>query len=156
MYAGRNHFMLMKKTNQKNGQAMLIATLAFSGAILGATTIAGLLMLYQIRATRDSGNSAKAIFAADAGVEWALFDFYCDATSPTNPVSRCMGSQREQVPEGTLGNNATVQVTCYDSSGVTTSTCSATGTVVSAVTRGAYTDAKRAFYLNFAGAITVP
>jgi hypothetical protein len=144
--------MLMKKTNQKNGQSMLIAVLAFSGAILGATTIAGLLMLYQIRATRDLGNSAKAIFAADAGVEWALFDFYCDATSS----SRCMGAQREQEPVGALGNDATVQVTCYDGSGVATSTCSDTANVVSAVARGAYTDARRAFYLNFTGALTMP
>ena len=135
---------------------MLIAILSFSGAILGATTIAGLLMLYQIRATRDSGNSARAIFAADAGVEWALFDFYCDATSPANPVSRCMGSQREQEPESVLGSGATVQVACYDSSGVATSTCSTTATAVSAVARGAYADAKRAFYLNFAGTLTMP
>ena len=111
---------------------MLIAILSFSGAILGATTIAGLLMLYQISATRDSGNSARAIFA------------------------RCMGSQREQEPESVLGSGATVQVACYDSSGVATSTCSTTATAVSAVARGAYADAKRAFYLNFAGTLTMP
>ena len=55
---------------------MLIAVLTLGGAILGATTLAGLLMLYQIRATTDTENSAKAIFAADAGVNWALYSYF--------------------------------------------------------------------------------
>lgn len=128
---------------------MLIAVLAFGGAILGATAIAGLLMLYQIRATRDAQNSARAIFAADTGVEWALFDYYCSAPSP----SRCMGFTREQAPDVSLGNGATVAVTCYDSSGTATTTCS-DATADFAVTKGAYTDAKRAFYLSLTGATT--
>jgi hypothetical protein len=59
---------------KRSGQAMLIAVLSLGGAILGATTVAGLLTLYQIRATTDTANSAKAIFAADTGTEWALFN----------------------------------------------------------------------------------
>ncbi len=124
---------------------MLIAVLTFGGAILGATTIAGLLMLYQIRATRDAESSAKAIFAADTGVEWALFDYYCDADG------RCMGSDREQAPVGTLGNDATAVVTCYDGTGVTVAPCSAS-TTISAISKGGYSDAKRAFSLDFSGA----
>lgn len=140
------------KNDARRGQAMLLATLALGGAILGATTIAGLLMLYQIRATTDSEHSAQAIFAADAGVEWAEFDFYCDATSTANPVSRCAGGTREQVlpgnPPGTLGNGATVDVTCYDASGITTTTCSsATTPAVSAIAKGNSLNSKRAFFL---------
>ena len=52
---------------------MLITVLALSGTILGATAIAGLLMLYQIRQSTDIANSTKAIFAADAGIETQLF-----------------------------------------------------------------------------------
>lgn len=148
--------MLMKNIKQKNGQAMLIAVLAFGGAILGATTIAGLLMLNQVRATRDSGDSARAIFAADTGVEWAMFDYYCAATSSINPVSRCMGAQREQAPDAVLVNGATDAVTCYDSSGVTTSSCSDTVNTVSAISKGSYGSAARAFYLDFTGATTLP
>lgn len=55
---------------------MLITVLALSGTILGATAIAGLLMLYQIRQTTDAVNSAKAIYAADSGIEWRLYRFF--------------------------------------------------------------------------------
>ncbi|MDO8430221.1 MAG: hypothetical protein Q7S73_02540 [bacterium] len=65
----------MSGTNN-GGQVMLITVLALSGTILGATTIAGLLMLYQIRQATDVVNSTKAIFAADSGFEWRLYKFY--------------------------------------------------------------------------------
>ncbi len=55
---------------------MLITVLAISGTILGATTIAGLLTLYQIRQATDIVNSTKAIFAADSGLEWRLYKFF--------------------------------------------------------------------------------
>jgi hypothetical protein len=58
------------------GQVMLITVLAISGTILGATTIAGLLTLYQIRQSTDIVNSTKAIFAADSGLEWRLYKFF--------------------------------------------------------------------------------
>ena len=56
-----------------SGQAMILAVLALGGAILGATTIAGLLMTYQLRQVGDFSSSAKAIYAADAGVECGLY-----------------------------------------------------------------------------------
>ncbi len=64
------------KSSAQKGQAMLVTVLALSGTILGATTIAGLLMLYQIRQSTDAVNSAKAVFAADAGMEWGLYKFF--------------------------------------------------------------------------------
>ena len=69
--------------NKRSGQAMLIAVLSLGGAILGATAIAGFLTLYQIRTTADTENSAKAIFAADAGVEWSQFEYYTGTTIPS-------------------------------------------------------------------------
>lgn len=129
---------------------MLIAVLAFGGAILSATTVAGLLMLYQIRATTDSENSAKAIFAADAGTDWALFDFYCDASN------RCVGAREQPKDHNPLGNGASFNVLCYNSSGGQVA-CSATTTAISAIADGTYTSAKRAFYLGLVGATgTIP
>ena len=73
---------LIKKLNPKpstlnpnSGQVMLLTVLVLSGTILGATTIAGLLTLYQIRQATDFANSAKAIYAADTGIEWRLYKF---------------------------------------------------------------------------------
>ena len=56
-----------------SGQAMLITVIALGGTLLGATTIAGLLMLHQIRQATDLRDSNKAIFAADAGLEMARY-----------------------------------------------------------------------------------
>ena len=55
---------------------MLISVIMLSGILLSAAAIAGLLTIYQIRAANDVVNSAKAIFAADAGIEavsWCSF-----------------------------------------------------------------------------------
>lgn len=67
----------MKKIKlAKGGQAMILTILALGGTILGATTIAGLLMTYQIRQTTDIANSTKAIFAAEAGIEKGLYNYF--------------------------------------------------------------------------------
>lgn len=62
----------------RKGQVMILTVLALGGAVLGATTIAGLLMLYQIRETTDLANSAKAIYAADSGIEASLYNWFCE------------------------------------------------------------------------------
>jgi hypothetical protein len=78
------------KLKAQKGQVMLITVLALSGTILGATAIAGLLMLYQIRQTTDAANSAKAIYAADSGIEWRLYRFFKVDSQTCNPD--CEGS----------------------------------------------------------------
>ena len=55
---------------------MLLSVLLISSAVLGAATIAGLLVLFQIRQTADAEASAQAVFAADAGMEKALYEKY--------------------------------------------------------------------------------
>ncbi len=52
---------------------MLLTVLIVSGAILGATAIAGLLMVYQMRQATNFGQSVQALFAADTGLEWSLY-----------------------------------------------------------------------------------
>ena len=68
---------------------MIMTTLAIGGTILGAATIAGLLVVYQIRQSTDLASSAQAIFAADAGIEWGLYNFFHAATpiGDPNPLS---------------------------------------------------------------------
>ena len=88
----------LRLTKPRSGQAMLIAVLALGWAMLGATTIAGFLMAYQIRDTTDFVNSARSVFAADGGTEWALYQFYVDTSTPMFVMS----------------NGATTTVTRYD------------------------------------------
>ena len=91
---------------------MVLTVLALGGTILGATTIAGLLMLYQLRQTSDLASSAKAITAADAGMEWAFYNLFCkgDSTKPCPAPA-----------PGPFVNGATVVVTCFDAVGEETS-----------------------------------
>ncbi len=70
---------------KRKGQAMILTILALGGTVVGATAIAGLLMTYQIRQSTDMGNSAKAIFAADTGVEWGLYQLFNPQTSLPGP-----------------------------------------------------------------------
>lgn len=67
------------RLHANSGQVMLATVLILSGTILGATTIAGILMLYQVRQSTNIGNSAKAIFAADTGLEYEFYRKYKDA-----------------------------------------------------------------------------
>ncbi len=55
---------------------MILSVVILGGVLLSTGAIAGLLTVYQIRASNDAVNSAKAVFAADAGIEaasWCLF-----------------------------------------------------------------------------------
>jgi hypothetical protein len=52
--------------------------MVLSGVIVGAATIAGFLTASQTRQTADSGSSAVAIYAADAGLEWRMYKLYED------------------------------------------------------------------------------
>lgn len=83
----------------KKGQAVLLSVLTLGSVMLGATAIAGFLTLYQIRMASTAAGSAKAIFAADAGIDWAVYSF-------TNPSST--------PPSLNFNNGASVTVTCYD------------------------------------------
>lgn len=129
---------------------MLLTVLAIGGAILGATSIAGLLMLYQIRTATDVAHSAQAIFAADAGTEWAKYVYYCQlGSAPSCPDPTA-------IPTSTVGG-ATVAVTCYDANGALTP-CYATTTTPSynaaesTISKGTSLNSVRAFFLNLAGA----
>ena len=115
------------------GQAMILAVMALGGAILGATTIAGFLMVYQIRQTTDLANSAKAIFAADAGVECALYNQFIS--------SDCAESN-------TLTNGASYAVDCVNGSGATVACDSGSAEVL--FSRGTAATARRAFSAQLA------
>jgi hypothetical protein len=121
----------------RRGQAMLIAILVIGGAMLGATALAGFLTLANIRDTTNVANSAKAIEAADAGVNWALYVHF-------NPP---------QVPQLPFANGASSTVICSDSSG-TTIDCDQTASTT-AISRGSAGDSRRAFFVNLTSATSV-
>jgi hypothetical protein len=104
-----------------SGQVMIITVLTLGGTILGVTTIAGLLMLYQIRQATDLASSAKAIFAADAGIEWSYYQFNCDPNDTTNKWPGCAldppSFNPSSQPQPSFTNGASFEVTCQDYGG---------------------------------------
>ena len=77
---------------------MLIIVLILGASVLGVTTIAGYVSLQKIRAATNIIDSTKAIYAADAGIEWCLYNkfgatgdstFSCtlDPNSPQSPFA---------------------------------------------------------------------
>lgn len=52
---------------------MILTVLVISGTLLSITLVAGLIMLYQIKQATSAADSAKALFAADAGVSWWFY-----------------------------------------------------------------------------------
>jgi hypothetical protein len=69
-------------TNSQKGQIMIISVMLITSTVLSVTVMASFLMLYHLRQSVDIESSAKAIFAADAGVEWELYRELKDANYP--------------------------------------------------------------------------
>ncbi|HVO28700.1 MAG TPA: hypothetical protein VMT81_01830 [Candidatus Paceibacterota bacterium] len=131
---------MKKHPTHSSGQAILIAVLALGGAILGATAIAGLLMTYQVQSLTNSENSAAAIFAADSGVNWALYNYF--QVSSTKPV----------IALPTFANDASVTVACYNRNNAAVA-CNSTSTLT-AVAAGSSLNSRRTFLLNLTDATT--
>jgi len=131
------------KDASRSGQAVLVAVLTLGGAILGATTLAGLLMLYEIRATTNSEDSAKAIFAADSGVNWALYSYF---QPPAGPLPGLSISATSSV----LNNGTALSVECFADDGTVISCDTpATTTVIS---EGNANGSRRAFFADLTNA----
>lgn len=105
----------------RGGQVMILTVLTLGGALLGATTIAGLLMLYQVRQGADVNHSARAVYAADSGIEWGLYNLLCQTDETKQPCP---------VPEPpAFRNGANVEVRCLDEAGAVVADCSPETTV---------------------------
>ncbi len=123
---------------------MILAVLTLGGAILGVTAIAGLLMLYQIRQSTDFQGSAKSVFAGDAGIEWALYNYFQPPPgAPAQPPS----------PLPVFSNGASLDVTCYDNnSPANVVACDDTANASSAIAKGTAGGTKRAFFVDLTDA----
>lgn len=73
---------------------MLLAVVLVGSAVLTITSIAGYLTLQRIRMSSNFTDSAKAIFAADAGLECEFYRFFkssdidCNNLSFTDPKTK--------------------------------------------------------------------
>lgn len=116
---------------------MIFATIAIGGTVLAAATIAGLLVLYQLRQAGDFSSSAVAIFAADAGTEFGLYNFY-------------QSTSTKQESTLTLSNTDTgLALDCLDDAGDVVG-CGIVGNTSATLLRtlGTYRGTTRAFLLQ--------
>jgi hypothetical protein len=88
----------------REGQIMMITVVVLGTTLLSATVVAGLLLILQIREGGNLASSARAFYAADAGIEWGLYAF-TKGTTLTTPV---------------FTNGAQSSVTCYDAANAVT------------------------------------
>ena len=88
-----------------SGQVMLLSIMILGGVMLSASVIASVLLWYQVRQVNDAVSSAKAIFAADTGIEfisWCFFKGCNDVMSdPENPPAHsCPDSPLSLISSG--------------------------------------------------------
>jgi len=89
---------------------MLMSVLLICGAILGVSALASSLVLQQLKKSTAAGESARAVFAADAGIERALWARYHDPAVG----STCASSTSEF--EGELVNSSQYKIIIRDCS----------------------------------------
>lgn len=73
------------------GQVMLLTVMMLTGVILSTTSLVALITLYQIRQTGDVTASTQAIFAADAGIECALYTKIKEKKDDAAISKKCTG-----------------------------------------------------------------
>lgn len=61
---------------QNSGQVMLLSIVIIGTSILVVSIVAGYLMVQRLRFSSNMADSAKAVFAADAGIECELYNIF--------------------------------------------------------------------------------
>jgi len=74
----------MKKNSKNQGQIMLISLMVLGGVLAIGLGVA-VTLLNEVRLARQSLDSAKAIYAADAGVECELYKYFRDQAFICDP-----------------------------------------------------------------------
>lgn len=67
---------------------MLLTVLLISGGILSITSITAYLMAQRLHLASNINDSTKAIYAADAGIEWSLYKSSKPAEARNHPWSQ--------------------------------------------------------------------
>ena len=111
----------MNKNKREKGIALLLTIIILSATMLTATLIVTIVVI-QFKLSSDINNSTIAIYAADSGVEWQLYQIRNGASVPT-PV---------------MSNGATIS---------TTVTGSSPNFTIKSL--GAYKEVKRQLEVNF-------
>lgn len=85
---------------------MLLTVVMTGGILFLVTSVAGILMFYQLQAMTDIGNSAAALFAADAALEQAVYIYFTSSTFVYDSSIPCFATPPCIGPSLQLSNGA--------------------------------------------------
>ncbi|MFA5870626.1 MAG: hypothetical protein WC842_01910 [Candidatus Paceibacterota bacterium] len=89
---------------KKDGQTLILSTVLIGGALLSASAIAGFVLFFQIRQAGDAESSTAAFYAADTGMESAIYCYYRQNFSTENIDAFCDTSGDTQKLIGGAGS----------------------------------------------------
>lgn len=88
----------IKRGSAQAGQAMLLAVLLIGASVMAFTSIAGYMTLTRMKTSSNITDTAKAIMAADAGIECELYNKYKDPDIICNNIVFGDGTKIQTVP----------------------------------------------------------
>jgi len=95
------------------GQTMLFMVFTMSIVILGATALANLLVVYELRQASSISQSTQALFSADAGIERILMGRFGCCASEDGDLCSCFPEANNR--DGSLdGQSFQVYIKCSD------------------------------------------
>ena len=104
---------LSKQDNQKqNGIALLLTVVILSVVTLIAVLIANIVIV-QLKLAKDIGDSQVAVYAADSGVEWQLYQIKKDVSVASPVMSN--GATVETIVTGAAPNFTIKSLGSYQS-----------------------------------------
>lgn len=119
--------MTFNSNNNQRGIALLLTVIIISIVMMIATLIAN-IVITQLKLAGDINDSVVAIYAADSGVEWQLYQIR----------QGCLSDPDKCVPQPVMFNGATI---------TTTLTGSSPSFTIKSL--GAYKEVKRQFEVSF-------
>jgi len=72
----KNHRRQGKAPSARSGQAMILTVLVLSSVVLSLSSIGGYLIFVRLRISSDIGNTMRAIYIADAGLECEVYNHF--------------------------------------------------------------------------------
>lgn len=100
------------KNNKESGIALLLTVIILSAVILIAVLIANIVIV-QLKLAKDIGDSQTAIYAADSGVEWQLYQIKKGVSVASPAMSN--GATVETTVTGTAPNFTIKSLGSYQS-----------------------------------------
>jgi len=113
----------------RSGQVMFLTVVVLGAVITSVTLIAGLLMSFQIRRSADVAASARAIFAADAGVECMLYHIFNKGEMGAAAETNCNTNEVKEK----FTNNASFNISIVEGGQIGVSSFRSTGSFNDAV-----------------------